>query len=508
MSLAGLAQASTTSASSRSYGVDVSSYQPTSTTSYSKAGAQFVIVKVSEGTSYRNPNAKAQVASAKANNLLPMAYHFANFGSSSSRAKSEADYAIASAKAVKLPAGSYLAIDWETSSSNSTSGSKSANTSAIMAFMKKVKAAGYQPLLYSGAYLLNNAINTSTVKATYPNSLWVAYYTSSGRIDAPDFSYFPSMNGVIIWQFTENWKGLNVDGNISVLPLSINSSSSSSSLSSSSKTPASQAPVSKTEKKIMSKSYTYTSAGKKTGAYKSAYTYVYVIGGIVKIGSSNYYKIGTNQYIKVNNVDGTARKLVHNAWTYNSKGKRVKSVATLKKGKQVFTYGGKRKIGKKTYYRINVGRYIKAGNLSINSSSSSSSLSSSSKTPASQAPVSKTEKKIMSKSYIYTSAGKKTGAYKNAYTYVYVIGGIVKIGSSNYYKIGTNQYIKVNNVDGTARKLVHNAWTYNSKGKRVKSVATLKKGEQVFTYGGKRKIGKKTYYRINVGRYIKAGNVK
>ncbi|MDD1333022.1 SLAP domain-containing protein, partial [Lactobacillus delbrueckii] len=49
---------------------------------------------------------------------------------------------------------------------------------------------------------------------------------------------------------------------------------------------------------------------------------------------------------------------------------------------------------------------------------------------------------------------------------------------------------------------------YNSKDKRVKSVATLKKGKQVFTYGGKRKIGKKTYYRINVGRYIKAGNVK
>ena len=365
MSYAGLAQASTTSASSRSYGVDVSSYQPTSTTKYSKAGAQFVIVKVSEGTSYRNPNAKAQVASAKANKLLPMAYHFANFGSSSSRAKSEADYAIASAKAVSLPAGSCLACDWETSSGNSTSGSRSANTSAIMAFMKKVKAAGYQPLLYSGSYLLNNAINMSTVTSTYPNSLWVAYYTSSGRIDAPDFSYFPSMNGVIIWQFTENWKGLNVDGNISVLPLSISSSSSSSSSSSPSKTPASQAPVSKTKKKIMSKSYVYTSAGKRTGAYKSAYTYVYVIGGIVKIGSNDYYKIGTNQYIKVSNVDGTARKLVHNhnAWTYNSKDKRVKSVATLKKGKQVFTYGGKRKIGKKTYYRINVGRYIKAGNV-------------------------------------------------------------------------------------------------------------------------------------------------
>lgn len=92
LAFAGTANASTTSAKSRSYGVDVSSYQSTSTTKYSKANAQFVIVKVSEGTRYRNPNAKAQVASAKAHKLLPMAYHFANFSSSTSRAKAEANY--------------------------------------------------------------------------------------------------------------------------------------------------------------------------------------------------------------------------------------------------------------------------------------------------------------------------------------------------------------------------------------------------------------------------------
>ncbi|MGN1407242.1 SLAP domain-containing protein [Lactobacillus sp.] len=360
LAFAGTANASTTSAKSRSYGVDVSSYQSTSTTKYSNANAQFVIVKVSEGTSYRNPNAKAQVASAKANNLLPMAYHFANFSSSTSRAKSEAAYAIASAKAVSVPKGSYLALDWEASSNNVTTGSTSANTAAILAFMAKIKAAGYQPLLYSGAYLLNNNINTSSVVAKYPNSLWVASYASSGRIDTADFSYFPSMNGVIIWQFTENWKGLNVDGNISLLPLSISSSSTSSS---STKKASSQAPVAKTKKTVMSKAYVYTSAGQRTGSYKSAYTTVYVIGGMVKIGTKNYYKIADNQYIRVSNVDGTAKKLSHNAWTYNSKGKRVKSVATLKKGNQVIVYGGKRTIGKKTYYRINKGRYIKATNV-------------------------------------------------------------------------------------------------------------------------------------------------
>ena len=143
--------AAKTSVKSRSYGVDVSSYQSTNLSSYQKAGAQFAIVKVSEGIGYRNPNAKSQVASAKSNGLMPMAYHFANFSNNSSRAKSEANYAISSAKAVKVPSGSYLVCDWETSSANYTSGSKSSNTSAIIAFMDKVKAAGFQPLLYSGA---------------------------------------------------------------------------------------------------------------------------------------------------------------------------------------------------------------------------------------------------------------------------------------------------------------------------------------------------------------------
>ena len=132
--------AAKTSVKSRSYGVDVSSYQSTNLSSYRKAGAQFAIVKVSEGTGYRNPNAKSQVASAKSNGLMPMAYHFANFSNNSSRAKSEANYAISSAKAVKVPSGSYLVCDWETSSANYTSGSKSSNTSAIIAFMDKVKA--------------------------------------------------------------------------------------------------------------------------------------------------------------------------------------------------------------------------------------------------------------------------------------------------------------------------------------------------------------------------------
>ena len=218
-------KAATSSAPARSYGVDVSSFQGADLSAHAKAGSQFAIVKVSEGTSYRNPNAAGQIASAKANNMMPMAYHFAIFGNNASAARAEANYAISSAQAYGLPKGSYIVCDWETGDGNNVSGGVTSSTNAVISFMDTIKAAGYQPMLYSGAYLLRNNVNTNTILAKYPNSLWVASYATMGRIDNPDFNYFPSMDGIAIWQFTDNWRGLYVDGNIALLPLSFNSTS-------------------------------------------------------------------------------------------------------------------------------------------------------------------------------------------------------------------------------------------------------------------------------------------
>ncbi len=53
-------QASTTSVAARSLGVDVASYQNADLSSHAQAGSQFAIVKVSEGTSYRNPKLQAK----------------------------------------------------------------------------------------------------------------------------------------------------------------------------------------------------------------------------------------------------------------------------------------------------------------------------------------------------------------------------------------------------------------------------------------------------------------
>ncbi|MGQ5709524.1 SLAP domain-containing protein [Lactobacillus sp. PSON] len=346
-----IVQAAKKSVKSRSYGVDVSVYQSGSLNAHANAGSQFAIVKVSEGTSYRNPKARAQIASAKANNMLPMAYHFALFGANSGAAVAEANYAISSARAMGLPKGSYIACDWETGDGNNVNGGREASANAIIAFMNRVKASGYKPLLYSGASLLNNNINTNKVTSRYPNSLWVASYATMGRIDKPNFSYFPSMSGVAIWQFTDNWRGLSVDGNISLLPLSYGNGSSSQ---------APKAKSIKNKKTVMHTAHVYNKAGKRTGKTVKAYKRVTVLGGVVTINNKKFYRIGNDKYIKLANVDGTPRTLKHTSYVYKSNGKKVKRMK-LKKGAKIATYGSK-KIKNKKFYKINKNRYVKVKN--------------------------------------------------------------------------------------------------------------------------------------------------
>lgn len=202
--------------SSRTYGVDVASYQATDLAVYRKAGASFAIVKLTEGTDYVNPKASKQVASSRVNHMYTHAYHFARFGSSVSQAKKEAAFFLKEAKKQDISQKRMLWLDWESGSGNVVTGSKAANTAAILAFMDAIKAAGWRPGLYSGASLLRTAIDTAQVVKKYGTCLWVASYPTMSAVSTADFNYFPSMDGVAIWQFTSNWHGLNVDGNMAV----------------------------------------------------------------------------------------------------------------------------------------------------------------------------------------------------------------------------------------------------------------------------------------------------
>nr|DAR43137.1 MAG TPA: Cpl 1 lysin [Caudoviricetes sp.] len=205
----------------RSYGIDQASYQNSNISAY--PGAKFTIVKTTEGLDYQNPKARTQIASAKNAGVPVGGYHYARFSADSNLAVKEANYAIKVAKNIGIPASALFACDWEEGSGNYTKGGYEASADAILAFMDTVARAGYKPLLYSGKELLIKNINTKKITDKYGDCLWVAYYKVEGRQDTADFNCFPTMDHVAIWQFTDNWKGMEIDGNITVKKLELKS---------------------------------------------------------------------------------------------------------------------------------------------------------------------------------------------------------------------------------------------------------------------------------------------
>ena len=203
----------------RILGIDAANYQSENLSAYYNAGAKYVIVKLTEGLGYLNPKSRGQIKSAHAHHMYVHAYHFATFSHSVSQAKSEAKSFVARAEALNISKNRYLFLDWEPDDGNSVvSGTRSQNTKAIIAFMTVIKQSGYKTGLYASSSILRSYVYTTEVVKKFGVCLWVASYPTDYAIE-PDFNYFPSMDGVAIWQFCDNWKGLNVDGNISLIDL-------------------------------------------------------------------------------------------------------------------------------------------------------------------------------------------------------------------------------------------------------------------------------------------------
>ena len=216
----GLMFANKVSAATREEGVDVSSYQGSSSSYFNtlkSKGAKFAIVKVGgsgggEGYHYQNPSASMQLANAKANGLAVGAYFWAQCGASNSEALRMAKLAVSDAERAGLKTGSVIAMDYE---AGAYSSQKTANTNAVITFMDYIKKAGYKPLFYSGASFARSNVDTGELVKKYGKSaLWIASYKTLGTQNAPDYNYFPSMDGIGIWQYADAWKGFNVDGNV------------------------------------------------------------------------------------------------------------------------------------------------------------------------------------------------------------------------------------------------------------------------------------------------------
>ncbi|MBT9670549.1 Lyzozyme M1 (1,4-beta-N-acetylmuramidase) [Secundilactobacillus kimchicus] len=164
-------------------------------------GVKAIIHKLSEGTYYQDAYAKANLQRAKSVGLATHGYHFARF-TTVSGARSEANFAVACAKAAGLGKGSVLVLDFE---SNNLGWSQ--NNATTSAFAKIVKAAGYRYDLYTmGSWVNSVSINNDG------RAGWIANYP----YDATGKKYYGSYNS---WQWTS---GAHFAGSNSRFDVSVN----------------------------------------------------------------------------------------------------------------------------------------------------------------------------------------------------------------------------------------------------------------------------------------------
>lgn len=138
-------------------------------------GAKSVVIKLTEGSengsNYRNPKARAQIANARANGLLVHAYHYF-LGINENDARDEARFFVKVAKDLGLdPATTIMACDVE---DNTLTGDRQALTNYVNAFHDEVRKGGYpHTSTYTGRYWAQTRIYMEQLSTT---DHWIAEY--------------------------------------------------------------------------------------------------------------------------------------------------------------------------------------------------------------------------------------------------------------------------------------------------------------------------------------------
>lgn len=202
---AALASSTTTTANT----LDVASYQGAISTatyrSYANQGIQNVVVKLTEGTSYSNPNRTSQIKNAQAAGLNVAVYHYAHF-KTSQEAVNEANYFASAANALGLSKDTLMIADME-----DTDVQYSGVASNLQVFFDTLSSLGYtNHAVYTGLYY-DEKYNVSSVVGKART--WVAQYfydysATTARINAKKAA------GYGAWQYTNNWDGTSIDGTI------------------------------------------------------------------------------------------------------------------------------------------------------------------------------------------------------------------------------------------------------------------------------------------------------
>lgn len=201
----------------RYYGVDGSRYQgntlkkvtPEDSFAISQIGGYYNGTFIPQGTY------QSQVASGIAMGLRMHTYIYMETGANQNQTKAMLDYYLPK---VQTPKQSIVALDYE----SGASADREANTDNVLYGLRRVKEAGYTPVLYSYKPYILSHLNCQRITAEFPNCLWVAAYRDYSVMTRPDYNYFPSMPGINMWQFTSTAIVGGYDYNVDLLGITLN----------------------------------------------------------------------------------------------------------------------------------------------------------------------------------------------------------------------------------------------------------------------------------------------
>lgn len=217
LACAGLFLCGQNAQASRAQGTDLSRYQGY-TAVKGQASDEFAISQIGGiNTSgiYTQATYQSQVATGIAQGLRMHTYIWYQVGSDKQAAKQCMDYFL---PRVQTPKRSIVALDYE----DGASCDQSANTDAIIYAMRRIKQSGYTPVYYSYKPYTLSHVDYKRILAEFPNSLWIAAYKDYAVTTSPDYSYFPSLDGIAEWQFTSMYKAGGLDGNVDLLGITQN----------------------------------------------------------------------------------------------------------------------------------------------------------------------------------------------------------------------------------------------------------------------------------------------
>ncbi|WP_115275992.1 GBS Bsp-like repeat-containing protein [Streptococcus massiliensis] len=164
-----------------------------------RQGVSGVVVKLTEGTFYKNPYAQGQIRNAQQAGLKVSAYAFSHY-TNENEARAEAQYFAQRVRELNLPTATVLVNDIE---DHDMERNINPNTQAWTDEMKRL---GFSNLVYytSAAWLdVNNLRNRGPIQTSKfgLQNFWVAQYPA-GNLNVPKAQELNYNNGAASWQFT------------------------------------------------------------------------------------------------------------------------------------------------------------------------------------------------------------------------------------------------------------------------------------------------------------------